>query len=166
MNLEDIFFDGGRWGYFDPDAPSHQARPPVSVDQLSLIKRIHEARDTIAALFEQIDKGELFKAGFGPIFAKHPKLYSVSFHGYTPSFNDGDPCYFRSNHDDFEINEDDPGDFEGDGDMSVKEREAASEDVSEFLNIFTDDDMESIFGDGFKVVVSRTGLDISEYGDY
>lgn len=39
-----------------------------------------------------------FKVGYKELFEKYPDLKSFSWTQYTPYFNDGDPCYFGSWH--------------------------------------------------------------------
>lgn len=43
------------------------------------------------------------------VFDEHPEIFSFAFTGYTPYFNDGDPCYYSIN----EIHAINNNDFDG-----------------------------------------------------
>lgn len=86
------------------------------------------------------------------VFKKHEELEEVSWTQGTPSFNDGDPCVFSSNHGYADL---DPADIDG-----------AKEDVEKALGVFDDDDMEDMFGDGVRVTITRDGkIKLDEYYD-
>lgn len=114
---------------------------------------------------EAIEKaGLIFKEAIveaiKPVFDNsYGRLNEVRVHGYTPSFNDGDPCTFRMNTDDCKVNgydgyEDDVDedeDFLGSDDTS-----SVQESVSDALSVFDDDDWEAAFNSyGFEVVFTK-----------
>ena len=95
-----------------------------------------------------------------PVFDRsYGRLREVRVHGYTPSFNDGDPCTFRMNVDDCKVNgfdgyEDDED--HDDGYLGRHDTQIVQEDVSASLSIFDDDDWESAFNSyGFEVVFTK-----------
>ena len=90
------------------------------------------------------------------VFEKYPQLKKVYWHAYTPYFNDGEECTFSSGHDDPE--------FEAEGvqydDPTYKNIRA---DLKSFLVQFDDDLMKNLFGDHVEIVVTKEGIEISEY---
>jgi len=62
--------------------------------------RLAEKRDEIKKLQDQVSKDVkvLFNDGFKEIFESCPELVGVRWTQYTPYFNDGDACNFRSYH--------------------------------------------------------------------
>jgi hypothetical protein len=115
-----------------------------------------------------------------PVFENHPMLRSFSWTQYTPHFNDGEPCYFRSNTDypkvvfqgQAESHDDEDGDSDGEiSHWDVKEdREkglTASADCKEavlkFLESFDDETYEELFGDGVRVTVTSGGVEVDHY---
>ena len=113
-----------------------------------------------------------FNEGAKELFEKHPKLIAIGLTGYTPYFNDGDPCHYS-------INTDYPSiQFEGDGDIRENyydlefnqndkdqclEIEAAGKDVLDFLNIFDDEDYLDMFDDHARIIITKDGIEVEEY---
>lgn len=94
-----------------------------------------------------------------PIFEKHPELLAVRWQQYTPYFNDGDSCKFSSTHSDYPQVK-----IKGDGDFEECCHDELEKAITEALNVFTDDDMESFFGDHMEVTVRRSGtVKVEEY---
>lgn len=98
---------------------------------------------------------ELFKEGCKELFKKYPSLICFHWTGFTPYFNDGEPCTFISNHCYFDLDLDDD-EFE----------EAINKDVKNFLSNFDDDDMLIMFGDHVSVVVGKDTIEVQEYSDH
>jgi hypothetical protein len=131
----------------------------------------------------------IFKTAVLELFTEYPNLKQISWTQYTPYFNDGDPCTFSSHHNYASIKftstvegEDDEDGYDEkwstyhyyDGygkDKKLKsnlttieiDKLKAGEAVGEFLANFDDDDMENLFGDGFKVIITKDGIEVEEY---
>lgn len=118
---------------------------------------------------------EIFNSATKELFENNPKLTSFAWVQYTPYFNDGDTCTFRVNRDCLTINRSDefldwwgmdrwkdpeyeytpdPKDYECD---SVDELISIVKGISEFLDLFEDDDLEMLFGDHAEITIFRDG---------
>lgn len=99
--------------------------------------------------------GEQFLAqNFKELFEKYPKLEKISWTQYTPYFNDGDECTFRSNHR--------YADIEGEdlGASGIKEVES---ELSKFMSQFDNELLKNLFGDHVQLIVSKEGITVEEY---
>jgi len=127
--------------------------------QAELIEKLKAKKEEIKALQTDVEilGKELIEVGSKNVFAQIPKLEYFFWTQYTPYFNDGEPCYFSSNHDypDMQFSE---GVKYGSPDYNQ-----AKEAIKKVLEIFTDSDMEDFFGDHVQVTVSRSGLTVEEY---
>jgi len=135
-----------------------------------------------AALREK--KKTLFKAALesdaAKLFEKYPEMESFAFVGYTPSFNDGDPCTY-SLHTDAEsiwVNDEQEyksgtswqkneqtGKYE---DIVVGETDwqySAQEEISKKLGKYDEEDFERTFDEG-KVTFNKNGRIENEYYDH
>jgi len=121
---------------------------------------LEEQLEEVKQEFVPIAKKE-FERWAKELFPKYSWLESISWSAYTPSFNDGSPCLFSSNHDDFDINNGDNDPEE----VTEEESEKAAEEISEFLCSFSDDDMEILFGDGVRVTITEDGVTTDDYYD-
>jgi hypothetical protein len=133
---------------------------------------------------------EIFKVAALELFVEYPNLQEFGWTQYTPYFNDGDPCTFRSSHDspfitfmngneETDEDEDDYQEewsdykyYDGYGkDRKLKtgltkEQKAelkTGNAVGKFLENFDDEDMENLFGDGYKVTVTKDGIVVDDY---
>lgn len=59
---------------------------------VELVANFKKTQTEMMAKLKQ-DSEEELKVVFADIFAKHPGLKAFAYVGYTPGFNDGDPCY-------------------------------------------------------------------------
>lgn len=105
-----------------------------------------------------------FKNWTKDIFSRYPALDSIQWIQYTPSFNDGDPCYFRCYNDYYSINSDEQEDINEDG-FASEEIESLKKEVDAWMENFDDDDMERLFGNGAKVTLTKKGVTVDEYYD-
>jgi hypothetical protein len=138
----------------------------------------------------------IFKTAVLELFTEYPNLKRLSWTQYTPYFNDGDPCTFRSSHDspaiyftspapyEEEVEDDDYDRYEEEWntwsyydwskDYKTKTLKASltedhlaqlktGEAVQEFLHNFDDEDMENLFGDGYKVVITAKGIEVDDF---
>lgn len=97
------------------------------------VKELMEELDKEAAVLEQKQKDSM-PVLFKGLFAEIPNLQKITITGYTPSFNDGDPCYHSQYQSINGVGDDD--DYDEDGENSPKES---------FLEL-TDEERELING--------------------
>lgn len=121
-------------------------------------QEFNEFRETINSLREKIqDTGERFIANnFKEIFEKYPYLEEVSWTGYTPYFNYGDECTYRSRHRDPEIYGQNCG-------YGTKNQAEVKASIKEFMDLFDNDLMLDLFGDHARITVTKEGLTVEEY---
>lgn len=125
-----------------------------------------KANEAIAAAKELVK--DAFKEASSFFFAQYPNVESITWRAYTPSFNDGDPCYFSSTHpypfmlfvgqnideldDTWEGYED-----EGDSEEVKTQKKEAYKQWCSLIGTFDNDDMENMFGDGVEVTLTKDG---------
>ena len=102
-------------------------------------------------------------------FVQAPDGTTLTWCQYTPYFNDGDPCEFAVNTPDIVVGEKEElidHNFRwGEHDDSDKLTPEVKEQV-EYLAGFieTEEDlMESLYGNGYKVFLSKDGASVTEY---
>ena len=99
---------------------------------------------------------DAFRNAAKSLFQENSDLVSFSWAQYTPYFNDGDPCNFYAHADYPDVNgicvDDIP-----------EEKMALADKVVAFLEVFDDDDFETMFGDHCKVTVTSTEIEIDGY---
>jgi hypothetical protein len=142
---------------------------------MSTLSDIKSIKENINKLREEAKKKveSIFKTAALELFVEHPVLKSISWSQYTPYFNDGDICYFSSHHDyatikfvasDESEDEDDGYDEEGfDESSATPEQLKAGNAAETFLGNFDDDDMENLFGDHVKVIITKDGIEVEDY---
>jgi len=112
------------------------------------------------------------------LFETYPILESFSWDQYTPYFNDGEPCYFSVNTYSVEIN-DKPyiceyhlekalndrlkGIISVDEYTDLEIKKALSDDIIQLLKTIGNDNLESMFGDHAKVIVTKDSVVVEEY---
>jgi hypothetical protein len=111
--------------------------------------------------FTEVAKEE-FKTWAKNIFNTYDGLESISFTAYTPYFNDGDPCYFRSNHKYFSVNSDELEEFNKDN-FTEEEAERLDSEITYFMDKFNSNDIKKLFGDHCKVNITKNGIYVDEY---
>lgn len=108
------------------------------------------AKELISSKREELRKAasDLVAGEIGKLFTQFPLLESISWTQYTPYFNDGDVCNFRSCHG-YAETVPETGDFD--------------DAVADTLSLFDDEDMEWAFGDHVRVTVTRNGVTTDTY---
>ena len=86
---------------------------------------------------------------------ENPEVKAVGWYQYTPSFNDGDPCYFSVG----ELWETKEEDFEKD----LWEWDYCKDDDLFSAVMSNNDLLEAAFGDDKQIVITRDGVEISDY---
>jgi hypothetical protein len=93
-----------------------------------------------------------FTEGTRALFEAFPAMESFGWTQYSPYFNDGDECVFSAKTDYPNIN----------GEESYDTPEADA--VGEFLGLFGDDFLKSLYGNHVEVTVTRNGqTNVEEY---
>lgn len=152
---------------------------------MSTIQRLQELRQELKLLREGMkeNRAKVVFEVLKPLFEKHPEVEAISWHQYTPSFNDGDPCTFGSYHEypqvklrggpdldllHVEDDEDYNDDYDGEDEAEFEELDPYTSSFGKALSeAFSDDDTYAMFGDDVEVFVSSTGeVTTDEYHDY
>lgn len=146
------------------------------------MSKFEEFKKAKAAYLEALDQigEEEVVAEYRRHLEQHPDVYGVMWTQWTPSFNDGEPCRFTVTEPaqftkeqlldyllDKDYEESVLEDQEEDdlfGELSLRELEGYSH-TSKNMLIMDEDILESVFGDGVTVVVTRTGVYTREYFD-
>lgn len=133
----------------------------MSLEELKKAKEEYEAKKK--------EKGEAaIKAELKGFFEKFPEVACITWTQGTPSFNDGDPCYF-SVHEPRVILKDEDDDEEERDSYDLREKNPAlAKAVDEIYSTFEslEDVLEDVFGNGSRVKVEADGkVDIDDYYD-
>lgn len=124
------------------------------------LEKVSVAQKEIERLSKEIKEHEKVISELGldavcdsliPFFEKYPDV-TIWWEQYTPYFNDGDACTFRSGHDYPYIGEDCE---------ETLDRDQARM-VSEAFRLFDDNFMLHAFGDGMKVTISKDDIIVDE----
>lgn len=118
-------------------------------EKIDVVAKVTEAKNKIAEYQKVIEKlgSDAVLMLLGPIFEQHPTA-TVRWTQYTPHWNDGESCDFRSNHD--------CADVDGCEEEGWNLIEAV-------LNEFDDDFMRLAFGEEIEVTMSKDGVSIEGY---
>lgn len=125
------------------------------------------------------------------LFQTFPELKSIGWKQYTPYFNDGEACEFRSMHDYPTINGNDENYGEskqedsvldivtlgsetiwkrGEGNVTNPDYNPYYKEivdtVKEFLNQFDDEDMKDLFGNHVSIDITENGVEVVDYDDH
>lgn len=113
------------------------------------MSRIKEIESKIRNLHQELKKAlqTEFGLSFDPIFKKYPWLSSVSYTQYTPSWNDGETCYFGVYADEPELT------TSSDIDEQSAEYEKCIDECSNLIFSFETDTLE-LLGEG-EVTINR-----------
>ena len=156
-----------------------------------LLADIAKSKEEINSIKKELSKKiqDNFHGLAKELFNIYPELTSIGWEQYTPYFNDGEECTFRSHHDDPNIN---GVDCYGDRDLdegaidimkNCKEtyRDSSTEwkdvpnpefdpyykeivdTVRNFLSQFDDDDMLDLFDNHVSVKITAEGFSVEEY---
>lgn len=151
------------------------------------MNKMREEMNTMKTNYESAMKtfGKMiFKEATEEIFSKNPKLKSFTWNQFTPYFNDGDTCEFNVYRDTYLINgsddyldtwnagnwleesyeyKPDPKEY---GLETVQEVHDIALGLDKVMNLFTDDDLKSLFGDHTSVTVNRDGTIVTDDYDH
>jgi hypothetical protein len=116
-------------------------------------------------------------ADIGALFSAFPELNSISVSGYTPGWNDGDPCHHSQldpylngrNIDDDEDDDDEDDDNEDDDEGERSSTRLSDKDFEAISHIIEgmSDVLEEIFSTNWTLIFRRTqnGIEFNRY-DY
>lgn len=151
---------------------------PEDLDNYKLLREqiaeLNKKRDELEKNQKNICK-DFFAKLCEDFFKENEDVHSFEWQQYTPYFNDGDPCTFRSSHGYCKINavcaeDGDDADsesvFSADGkdlEYDSKEYKKLRKAVAGFMSNFSEDDLERCFGDHVTVNVTRDKVKIEEY---
>lgn len=122
---------------------------------VELRSKINEWREKAK---EEAEK--FFQEGAKQLFDKFPELESFGWRQYTPYFNDGDVCTFSAGTDEPDINDVMGYDIYGE---EYKHLVPLQDEVSKFLNVFENEDLEAMFGDHAEITVTRDDIEVNRY---
>lgn len=134
------------------------------------IKEFQDMKAQIKAFQTKMEQEgkDLFKSMSAQLFDENPTLVKFGWTQYTPYYNDGDECVFSANLDyprfllvgQGEDLYDEEAWFSKD---EVTDESIAWNNIITFLSQFSDDDVKLLFGDHAEVVVTREGVEVSQY---
>lgn len=147
------------------------------------IKQLLEEYEKVsAALNEKIQQGgkKFMEELFQEVFSQHEGLDVIGIVGYTPSFNDGEPCTHshyiytgaKLSYGDYIDFVDEVGDFEEDfeydeeDDDHINSKCPTLKEAKDQIEAY-DEIIERVYGTNFRIVVKRTsnGVEIA-YEEY
>src|SRR5438128_676663 len=120
-------------------------------------------RDDINKQLADVDFKPVLIAELAPIFEANPKLRSIGWKQFAPGFNDGDPCIFSVHNDADSLllngvdGYGDRYDEDEDEDGTPDEKQLPKKlyvTVADALAKFTEDDYQTMFGEGARVRVT------------
>ncbi len=103
-----------------------------------------------------------FHKAFKDLFAKYPLLEEISFKAYTPYFNDGEACNYRSTHDYPDITYD--GQEYEDG-YELPDQKCKKE-LFALMSSIGDELIEDIFGDHVRITIQRDKILVETYENH
>jgi hypothetical protein len=154
--------------------PKSAERFNLVADTLDKVQTDLQAQ--INAAQEQFEKA--FPALVKDFFAAVPQIKSVTWTQYSPYFNDGDACTFSvhdvyfatDDNEDLESYRDADSDGVFSGDMySLRKKTFLTKEQIEICNKLdtmiscNEDTMESMFGNGYIIVLRPDGIETQEY---
>jgi hypothetical protein len=135
-----------------------------SLDELKVAKKqINDLKKEVKNKIKTI-----FHSSVKDLFAENPNLKSISFNCYTPYFNDGDVCTFRSAHKYPDINgvgdySDEEEDQKAWDELGKAEQNKITKAVKDFMSNWDNDDMFDLFGDHVKVNITAKKIEVEDY---
>lgn len=119
---------------------------------MSQFKELTQEMTNIKNLLKKEGK-KLLEQEFQEVFNLIPDLYAISWTQGTPSFNDGDPCYFSVD-EIFAYKSND--NYEEDSAWDIPEDQSKS--LDDLVRAFGQNEelLEIIYGNGSKIVIKRT----------
>ena len=128
------------------------------------------AQEKIKLLQEQA-KAEVeatLKRAFADFFAKYSDyIVSISWTQHTPSFNDGDPCYFRVSELSAVSTTNEDEEWYVENTEELPEIGDDFEALASLIFVIDEAYLQALFGDGSTIIVTKDEITVDEYyGDY
>lgn len=150
-------------------------RPPITLEELA--QQMTELKKTA-----QENGQRLFKNALLEYFESHPVVNEISFYGYAPYFNDGEPCEFSCDTYSLRVNGEGEDNYDsvdtisptlGWGDNEHPnpdynpDMDTAFQDMCKIMNMVPQDTYQDMFGSSFTVIVRRDGtMEVDEAPDH
>jgi len=139
-----------------------------------MYNKLNELKDKMTSMKEEFKNNgqQVVKDTLNEFFTAHPEVVKVSWTGSTPSWNDGDPCYYGISYLSFYTNDTNDEDEEYEEDeydyYSLAEDNNLQHDAKELQDLFHDmqDVLEIVFGDPVRVIATRDNMTVEEYDNY
>jgi len=126
----------------------------MKFDEL-LVEKNLLAEKVKAMRVEMANKGKVFfTEHFSPLFDLHSDVHYFRWTQYTPYFNDGDECVFRSHHRD--------GECYTSNEEELDYEHPAHKEFRKHFPELDDDDMEAIFGDHVEVRIYKDHVEVDK----
>jgi hypothetical protein len=136
----------------------------------NVVEEIKRKREEIKKLEKEIKEivPNLFQEGIKDLFEKHDDLQVISWYQHTPSFNDGDPCYFSSSHDWASVILKSDNLDEGELDDAINDEFGSRDnhivaEVRDFLKTFSNNDMLNMFDDHQRITITNGEVAVDYY---
>ncbi len=137
---------------------------------LDALKGLGERRAAAVKAFEA-EAQELVKPCLQEFMKAHPSVKALGWAQYTPYFNDGDPCVFHLHGLHASAKDEREDELYGEGWHEIygdpeegftPEAWSALKDLEKTLGDL-EDELEAVFGDHVRVIVTAEGVDVEEY---
>lgn len=122
------------------------------------LKKIQKQYNKAEEDFQSASK-KYFAEAVADIFIQHPDLQKFSFTMYTPYYNDGDACIFRTNYDYC------MDDLDEEEQKNLGITPEVQKTISENLGLFPDSFYERTYGTATKLTCYRDGRIVQDYYD-
>ena len=133
-----------------------------------LTQNVADAQKALAAFEKKVPRiyqGYFFsKAKL--LFEENNNLVSFGWKQYTPSWNDGDTCYFSTTKTYPIINgidEDEDEDENETASLTQAEKIFLRKKIVDFLKDFSNTQLEHWFGEGIQITVTKQGISLCDY---
>lgn len=134
---------------------------------MSAKDKYFELKKKIEKLKAEVEKE--YKAAFSELcqdfFTKYPNVHSFKWDQYTPYFNDGDTCYFIRYKTAVRFNTKVDEDYDEEEYIQYSDNEEAGtvlEECEKLVDMFDNEDLETMFGNGVTVCVYPDRVDTEE----
>lgn len=145
-----------------------------------LLESLKKLNETIVEAKAKLlaESKNVFVEAVKHLFETYPILEIFSWNQYTPYFNDGEPCFFSVNTYSLEINKKDyvcewelkkalddrlHGIISNDKYIELETQKAITDDIIELLKTIGEDNLQLMFGDHAKVIVTKDSIVAEEY---
>ena len=142
---------------------------------MNALDKMTEARQAVHAFSSRSDARRLVGEAFAHFFELAENVDSITWTQGAPSFNDGDPCYFRVHEPIFRgdptraaiEDEEEDEDWDDIYESNVEVTDEASYEFDRVWSRLDEDLLQSVFGEASKVTISRNEVSCEDwYNEY